>query len=654
MTVTFGAVIDRLKAAVRDAAAEDAEVAEGPEPNRETYAAGDELELTVGPNVPPLSLEERFQWICARLGLDQLERAVLAMCAAPEVEPDVGIVFSSAREEPTHRAATPRLVARMLAGRGVTVADVLVCFDRAARLGTSGAVRLIGEGPLGERSAVIGGQLASHLLGSRLADETAEGRIRRVEPSPLPLGRDEQVARIAALLASRERTLPVAVLGPDALLAVALAAGRGVVALDARALADESACADLALAAALEAKLPAIDRFDELTGDDVRRMLDRAIALPCRPVLCAADRVEALALADLTAHIVELPRPTAAERAATWTAATGHDDVDELAARFRLDVARIGEAAALARAEAGISGTERPSIEQLRSGARAASSGRLGGLARRLAPGPGWEDLVLPARQTIALHAMSSFLRHRDRVVSDWGYERVAGERGLTALFAGESGTGKTLAAQVLASGADLDVYRVDLSGLFSKWVGETEKNLDRLFSDGERANAVLFFDEADVVFGKRTESSDSSDRYANLETAFLLQRIETYDGIVVLATNLRSNMDDAFVRRLDIVIDFPPPDTETRRRLWAALLPDAAPLAGDIDLDFLATRFELSGGGIRNCSLAAALLAAEDGNTIHMRHLIRAVAIEFAKLGRLTVEADFGAFHDLVSNGRR
>jgi SpoVK/Ycf46/Vps4 family AAA+-type ATPase len=197
-----------------------------------------------------------------------------------------------------------------------------------------------------------------------------------------------------------------------------------------------------------------------------------------------------------------------------------------------------------------------------------------------------------------------------------------------------------------------LDVYRVDLSGLFSKWVGETEKNLERVFHAAEAANAVLFFDEADVVFGKRTEASDSSDRYANLETAFLLQRIEVYDGVVVLATNLRSNMDDAFVRRLDLVVDFPPPDLPTRKRLWRALLPSSAPFAEDVDIDFLARRFELSGGGIRNCSVAAALLAADEGGEIRMAHLIRAVAMEYAKLGRLTVQADFGQFHPLVVNG--
>jgi SpoVK/Ycf46/Vps4 family AAA+-type ATPase len=216
-------------------------------------------------------------------------------------------------------------------------------------------------------------------------------------------------------------------------------------------------------------------------------------------------------------------------------------------------------------------------------------------------------------------------------------------------MFAGESGTGKTLAARVVAGTAGLDVYRVDLAALFSKWVGETEKNLDRIFTAAAGSNAVLFFDEADVVFSKRSAISGASDRYANLETAYLLQRIEGYDGIVVLATNLRSNIDDAFLRRIDVFVDFPAPEAATRRRLWEALLPAAAPRADDVDLDFLAERFELTGGGIRNCTVSAAFLAAGEGAPIGMTQLVRAVALEYSKLGRLTLEADFERYHGLV-----
>jgi SpoVK/Ycf46/Vps4 family AAA+-type ATPase len=261
-----------------------------------------------------------------------------------------------------------------------------------------------------------------------------------------------------------------------------------------------------------------------------------------------------------------------------------------------------------------------------------------------------WDDLVLPARQLSLLQSISSYLRHRDLVLQEWGYERtVARTQGLKAMFAGESGTGKTMAAQVLANELGLELYRVDLATVVSKYIGETEKNLDRIFAAAEGSNAILFFDEADALFGKRSGVSDAHDRYANIEVAYLLQKMEGYVGAVILATNFRSNIDDAFLRRLDFVIDFPFPEADDRRRIWQLLLPAQAPVSEDVDLDFLATRFKLSGGGIRNCSLAAAFIAAEESGTIGMEHLVRAVALEYGKLGRLTLEADFERFHRVI-----
>jgi SpoVK/Ycf46/Vps4 family AAA+-type ATPase len=260
---------------------------------------------------------------------------------------------------------------------------------------------------------------------------------------------------------------------------------------------------------------------------------------------------------------------------------------------------------------------------------------------------------VVPDRQLDALHSISAYLRHRDQVLGDWGYERrVAKSQGLKILFAGESGTGKTMAAQVLAAELGLEIFRVDLATTVSKYIGETEKNLDRIFGAAEGSNAILFFDEADALFGKRSEVGDSHDRYANIEVAYLLQKMEGYPGAVILATNFRRNIDDAFVRRLDFVIDFPFPEAEDRRRIWDRVLPEQAPRADDVDLDFLAEKFKLSGGAIRNCSLAAAFQAADDDGPIGMSHLVRAVAQEYGKQGRLTLEADFERFHEVIKVG--
>jgi SpoVK/Ycf46/Vps4 family AAA+-type ATPase len=205
------------------------------------------------------------------------------------------------------------------------------------------------------------------------------------------------------------------------------------------------------------------------------------------------------------------------------------------------------------------------------------------------------------------------------------------------------------MAAQVLAAELGLDLFRVDLATVVSKYIGETEKNLERIFTAADGSNAILFFDEADALFGKRSEVSDSHDRYANIEVAYLLQRMELYPGAAILATNFRRNIDDAFIRRLDFVVDFPFPEADDRRKIWQLVLPQAAPVADDIDLDFLAIQFKLSGGAIRNCSLAAAFRAADENDEISMRHLVRAVAQEYGKQGRLTLEADFERFHGIA-----
>ncbi|MCC6420066.1 MAG: ATP-binding protein, partial [Gemmataceae bacterium] len=213
--------------------------------------------------------------------------------------------------------------------------------------------------------------------------------------------------------------------------------------------------------------------------------------------------------------------------------------------------------------------------------------------------------------------------------------------RGVSALFSGPSGTGKTLAAEVIAHELGLDLYRIDLSTVVSKYIGETERNLERVFSAAENANVILFFDEADAIFGRRSEVRDSHDRYANLEISYLLQRMEQYEGLAILATNLRENLDPAFVRRLHAIVTFSLPDEAQRRQLWRNHLPAAAPCEADLDLGHLAARFRLSGASIKNCTLAAAFLAAADEAPIGMAHLLRAVQREHQKMGRVLSDAD-------------
>ncbi|MEO3872715.1 ATP-binding protein [Nonomuraea sp. B12E4] len=257
-------------------------------------------------------------------------------------------------------------------------------------------------------------------------------------------------------------------------------------------------------------------------------------------------------------------------------------------------------------------------------------------LAQRVLPRHGWDDLVLPADTVDQLRELCSHVRHRDQVLDAWGFGTAASPgRGVTALFSGPSGTGKTSAAEIVAADLGLDLYRIDLSAVVSKYIGETEKNLGRIFDAAEESGAVLFFDECDALYGKRSEVRDSHDRYANIETAFLLQRMDVYDGVAILASNLRQNMDDAFTRRLRFVIDFPVPTRAERLRIWHRHLPAKAAVEPGIDLESYAERFKLTGGNIRNIVLSAAYQAAAEGCPIGDRHLLHATRREHQKLGR-------------------
>ncbi len=272
---------------------------------------------------------------------------------------------------------------------------------------------------------------------------------------------------------------------------------------------------------------------------------------------------------------------------------------------------------------------------------RSQSRRRLDALAQRLEPAACWEDLVLPETQRQNLREIAVHVRQRFRVYESWGFaEKSSRGLGMGVLFAGASGTGKTMAAEVLAGELDLDLYRIDLSGVVSKYIGETEKNLRRVFAAAEDSGAILLFDEADALFGKRSEVKDSHDRYANIEISYLLQRMEAYRGLAILTTNMKKALDTAFLRRIRFVVQFPFPDTGQRAEIWRRIFPAQTPVDG-IDVRRLA-RLDIAGGNIRNIALHAAFLAADEGGSVTMRHLARAVRREYAKLEKPVNESEF------------
>jgi SpoVK/Ycf46/Vps4 family AAA+-type ATPase len=288
-------------------------------------------------------------------------------------------------------------------------------------------------------------------------------------------------------------------------------------------------------------------------------------------------------------------------------------------------------------------------VDELFAAARAQSGADLAALASRVRPRRSWSELVLPPDAMAQLHELVGRATHGPRVLGEWGFaERMSRGIGVTALFGGPSGTGKTLAAEIVAAELGVDLFRVDLAGVVSKYIGETEKNLDRIFRAAEHANGVLLFNESEALFGKRSEVHDSHDRYANIEVSYLLQKMEEFEGVAILTTNLRGNLDDAFVRRLAFTVLFPFPDVEYRRRIWRGVWPSAVPLAPDLDLDAMADRFKLSGGNIANVALAAAFRAADRGTPVAMEDLLHATRREYQKVGKELSPAEL----NLVGNG--
>lgn len=359
-------------------------------------------------------------------------------------------------------------------------------------------------------------------------------------------------------------------------------------------------------------------------------------------------------------HRFEFPVPGFLDRVRLWEdalqqsgASSGNGlDLELLANRFALTAGAIYRACADAVRSAAIRGAAVAALttQDLEAAARAQSSHGLRRFAQKTDSTAPWDALIVPPHIHRQLRDICTAERHRHTVYSSWGFDqRLASGKGINVLFAGSSGTGKTMAAGILARELGRDLYRIDLSIVVSKYIGETEKQLSLIFREAKTSNAMLLFDEADALFGKRSEVKDAHDRYANVEIAYLLQKMEEYDGIVILATNLRRNMDEAFTRRIQHIIEFPFPDAEHREKIWRNILPPAAPAAGDLDFGFLARQFELAGGSIRNIALAAAFLAAEEKSSIRMEHCIVSTALELQKSGKLPSRSDFRDYYDLI-----
>ncbi len=352
----------------------------------------------------------------------------------------------------------------------------------------------------------------------------------------------------------------------------------------------------------------------------------------------------------------DVNKPGSAEQRSTWHNLLGsmqlHGNIDALTAQFSLNIAdmrsvctEVLNASTVLHAEhAGLDTAQADLDTLLWHASRVRLRPRLENLAQRVELSARWDDLVLPEAQQQQLHEIAANVRQRTTVYETWGFSSK-GVRGLgiSALFAGSSGTGKTLAAEVLAHKLQLDLYRIDLSSVVSKYIGETEKHLRQIFDAAEAGGAILLFDEADALFGKRSEVKDSHDRYANIEVSYLLQRIEAYRGLSILTTNLKSALDNAFLRRIRFIVQFPFPNGEQRAEIWRRTFPQQMPTE-NLDVNKLA-RLSVTGGNIRNIVLSAAFLAADSHEPVRMKHLLRAAGTEYAKLEKSLTEAEVGGW---------
>ncbi|MDH6577872.1 ATP-binding protein [Kitasatospora sp. MAP5-34] len=584
--------------------------------------------------------------------LTPLDVELLLAALLPDADSRFEQLYGYLNDDVSRRRASAGL-ALELVGAGPLHAAARAALAPSSAL-VAGGLLLVEEPerPFLSRSLRVPDRVTAHLLG----DDTAGPALRRllVPTTGLP---SAAAAELGAALRTGVRLVYLREEpgGSAAALATAAlaAAGRGVLRLDLAALAAEPAPEQALARLAREARLcgagVVAGPVDALVQER-SRLLRPLAALPV-PVLLTGRSGWDPEWADDSPLQLAADRLTAAQRAQLWLDALdgaeleGGVQVSRVLAPFLLTPDQIGRAARSALRQTLLTGGGPVSAAHLRAGVRAQNAAGLERLARRVEPAVGWDDLVLPPATAAQLGELALRARHRDTVLGEWRMRPGGGRgRGVMALFAGDSGTGKTMSAEVLAADLGLDLYVIDLSTVVDKYVGETEKNLERIFTEAAGVNGILLFDEADAIFGKRSEVKDAHDRYANMESAYLLQRMESFDGIAVLTTNLRANLDEAFTRRLDVIVDFPVPAAAERRSLWDRCLGRDLPRADDLDLDFCA-RFELAGGSIRACAVTAAYLAADAGRPLCTADLVAAVQSEYRKLGRLVLAHEFAPY---------
>lgn len=594
-------------------------------------------------------------------GLSAFERRLLLLVAAPALDGAFARAFAELHDDHRATSASLHLALTLFAATAAERVLAADCLTPGRALRALRLIEIVEEStdPILIRSLRVDERVVDYLRGLNRLDERLRPLVTAIPSGLSSVALDGIAARVSAVVADdRERWTTVNLLGSVAAGARDVAAlataplGITVYQLDLPRLSALSApdrqvmLSLLGREAVLGAAAILVDTADVSRGSPPAAVVDEVVAtVGALLFLVSPERWPG----EHAARVFRVSQPTRAEQKALWIHALSrhphsvNGEIDSIIQQFDFGPPVIAAAVARAQESGPITG---PALWEI---CRTHCGTSLDQLASRITPCYGWNDLVVSDDVRAQLEEVASQVEQRGRVYETWGFGAKLGRgRGISALFAGPSGAGKTMAAEILASHLSLDLYRIDLAGMISKYLGDTEKNCRRVFDAAERSGAILFFDEADALFGSRTEDvKDSHDRYANFLTNDLLQRMEQYAGLAILATNRKGSVDSAFLRRLRFVIDFPFPSVADRQRIWRGVFPDGAELDG-VEYAFLAG-LQLTGGNIRSVAVNAAFLAAGEGRPIGMRHVTHAAAREYTKLSRPISAAEFGPYAEAL-----
>jgi hypothetical protein len=621
-----------------------------------------ETDAPVAVASPELTSEPRWLRLAQEFQLSALEQDLVLLALAPELDLKYETLFAYLNNDVTRKWPTVDLAQRLLANIGATQAAVRGALLPDATLYRCGLLEAVASTAIAASRLHAGfclhARAARFMLGLPTSgagitpvqdshdDAEVDGYARVLSTADPPVlllhGEDEFARRAFAGKLAHRLGLPLRTVD---LIQERRGPGGVVVAMQ-----------GVALEQRLEPGVILVQHVDGLLDAEQRLAAEHAELLaPLAPPLlidCHEDGPWRALLGQRRVLKVAFATPSIDMRSSLWQRASQSlvtlqpGEYASLADRYALSADQIRDAAATARDLATLKGVAAVDLNLLHTAARMQSEVAIGALGQRVRSRHAWEDLVVAPGTLVRLKDLAAAVRMRRLVYGDWGFgARETAGTGIKALFVGPSGTGKTMAAGIIARELSLDLFRIDLASVVSKYIGETEKNLNRIFETARIGNAMLFFDEADALFGKRSEVKDAHDRYANIEVAYLLQKLEDHDGAVILASNLKRNIDDAFTRRLQYIVDFPQPDAAQREQLWRRMFPPATPLSADVDFPFLARQFELAGGDIRNVALEAAFMAASTSRCVGMRELVRSLARQMSKEGRIPSSSAFQGY---------